>query len=175
VEGASGAGLGQAKGRQRASTKEVKKGRREEKTLCEVTDASTAVLDLSVPVLLAQPISEEDCIKETAERIRQRHPAARRCSRSEAIKHLRAIVGRVPAQERAARLASIEANHAGWCRSVQWQKDGGAYVNGLGNWLAPTMGRFDNEPPPPANPGSSVLPTQTQQIADNLRRIHGKG
>jgi len=174
VEGRVRAGLGQDEGRQRATTKEVKKGRREEVTPEGGTaSTSTALLDLSCPVLLAQPVTEEDVIRQTAERLRQRHPEVHRCGLTEVRRLLRAIVSKVPQGERAAKLAAVEANHAAWCQSEQWTKDGGQFAKGLNNWLAPTIGRFDDEPPAPAPRGCTTLPKATQQIAENLRRIHG--
>jgi uncharacterized protein YdaU (DUF1376 family) len=106
-------------------------------------------------ILLPQPTTKENPLDESARRIHERHPAGRRCGLAEIRKHLRAILGKLPAAERSAKLAAIDANHAGWCQSEEWTKEGCQYAKGLGNWLAPTMGRFD-EPPPAALPACAV-------------------
>jgi hypothetical protein len=92
--------------------------------------------------------STENLIQETAQRIHDRHPAVRRCSVKEIKKYLTAILKPVPKGERAERLAGIERRHALRCASEQWTKNGGEYAKGLANYLAPTMGRFDEDPGP---------------------------
>ncbi|HUA82651.1 MAG TPA: hypothetical protein VMB85_02255 [Bryobacteraceae bacterium] len=89
----------------------------------------------------------EAALENIARRIRDRHPAVRRCGIAEAKKQLRAIIRRAARGERIELLDRIDRNHAAWCASSEWQKDGGTYAKGLANWLAPTMERW-NEPPP---------------------------
>lgn len=97
-------------------------------------------------------ISEDDLIESTAKRLCERHPKQRTCGPAEARKNLKAIIGKLPKSERAAKLEQIDRNHEGWCKSEPWTKDGGEYAKGLANWLAPTMGRFNDPPPARASP-----------------------
>jgi len=87
-----------------------------------------------------------------ARRIHDRHPQNRRCGVAEIQKHLNAILKKVPGAERASRLTGIDQRHAGWCSSEAWTKENGQYAKGLANWLAPTMGRFDEQPPEEDDP-----------------------
>jgi hypothetical protein len=114
--------------------------------------------------------SLEGILTETSERIYARHPAIRRCGPGEVKKQLGAIVSKLPASERTSKLATIDANHAGWCASEQWQKDGGQFAKGLSNWLAPTKGRYD-EPAPAVERVNAPdrVPTMAE-IAENRRR-----
>jgi Helix-turn-helix domain len=88
-------------------------------------------------------------LSETAERIHQRHPAIRRCGLKEVIDKLRTIVKQFPPAESIEKLVHIDGVHAKWCQSEQWQKTGGEFAKGLDNYLAPTKGRWDVEPPEP--------------------------
>jgi len=85
-------------------------------------------------------------IHETARTIHERHPAVRRCGIGEVRKLLTAITSRAPAKERLSLLDAIDNNHADWCASEQWTKDGGEFAKGLDNWLAPTKERYLNVP-----------------------------
>jgi uncharacterized protein YdaU (DUF1376 family) len=108
----------------------------------------------TVALEVVPPISENELIAATADRLCKRHPKPRTCGPAEARKHLHAIVGKLPKADRAAKLQRIDRNHQGWCESEQWTKDGGAYAKSLANWLAPTMGRYDMEPPSRAPTGT---------------------
>jgi hypothetical protein len=88
-----------------------------------------------------------DAIAAVAQRMHDRHPAARRCGAKEAARAIAKILAKIPKPDRVAKLAEIEDRHARWCASEAWTKDGGEYSKALHNWLAPTMGRFDEDPP----------------------------
>jgi hypothetical protein len=94
----------------------------------------------------------EGTTKETARGMCSRHPKKRTCGPKEAEGLLRSIINRVPKSERIHRLSGIDKRHEGWCKSEEWTKDDGEYARGLANWLAPTKGRYDQEPPPPSAP-----------------------
>jgi hypothetical protein len=63
---------------------------------------------------------------------------------------LRAIARRAAPEKRIEALHAVDRNHAGWCATSDWRKDGGQYAKGLENWLAPTKERWC-EPPPRGN------------------------
>jgi hypothetical protein len=79
--------------------------------------------------------------------IQKRHPAIRSCGISVIKAKLQTIVNKLPASQRAVKLASINENHALWCATESWIKENGQYAKALENWLAPTMGRFEDPPP----------------------------
>jgi hypothetical protein len=81
-----------------------------------------------------------------ASEIQDRHPPHRRCSVSMVKSKLRVIAKHAPPADRVDKLRAINQNHIAW--AAHWAKDGGTYAKALENWLAPTMGRFDEEPPP---------------------------
>lgn len=85
----------------------------------------------------------ELAIEQTASEIHRRHPAIRRCGISEVREKLRAIIRKFPTAEKIPKLNAINANHAAWCQTEKWTKDGGEYAKGLDNWLAPTKDRYD--------------------------------
>jgi hypothetical protein len=118
--------------------------------------------DLPTPIRKTGP----ELIAEAAARIYKRHPAKRRCSPGEVRARLTAILRAVPQRERAGKLARIEANHAAWCQCEQWTKDGGEYAKGLDNWLAPTKGRFDEEPPPEVEGQKETMMDRRQQAIE---------
>jgi hypothetical protein len=94
-----------------------------------------------------------------AEEIHARHPVHRRnCSAAAVRARLRAILRKVPKAEWEEKLNRINDNHRGWCESQSWRKEDGEYVKALENWLAPTKGRFYQEPPPSSLPASSQPP-----------------
>lgn len=84
-------------------------------------------------------------IDQIAQRMHDRHPQERRCSVAMIKIKLRQIAKKVPAAERIERVQAIDAKHIGWC--AYWATKDPEYVKALENWLAPTMGRFDEEPP----------------------------
>ncbi len=92
-------------------------------------------------------------INHAADRIYENHPPARRCGIAEIQKRLRAIVKGVPAADRIKVLQYIYTQHERWCQSEEWTKDDGMYAKGLDNWLAPTMRRWENDPPAPVQAG----------------------
>jgi len=91
-------------------------------------------------------------LDQVARRIHARHPAIRRCGIAEVKKLLRGILRRFPLADRLATLNRVDRNHEAWCGDSEWQKDGGQFSKGLGNWLAPFRDRWD-EPPPTAQGG----------------------
>ena len=110
----------------------------------------------------ATPLEQE--IAETSERIHSRHPAIRSCGCGEIEKMLRTIVKSLPAEERIRKLHGIDENHASWCESEQWTKDGGEYAKGLANWLAPTLGRYNMRAPPEERQQKKHIPTVTELL-----------
>jgi hypothetical protein len=120
-----------------------------------------------------QPPNEEEYIRAAALRMIQRHPVKRRCSLTEAAKRLKAILGKLPKPERLRKLEQIESYHAGWCECEDWQKEDEKYAKGLANWLAPTEGRYELQPPARASPNLfSGLTPKSQIVLDQLRRMH---
>ena len=105
-------------------------------------------------------------IQEIAQSMHDRHPALRRCSCAEIETKLRAILKHegVKGNAKIDRLVAIERNHAAWCSTTKWTEEAGKFAKGLDNWLAPTIGRF-NEPPPAnggAPPGVRLVPPGTK-------------
>ena len=84
-------------------------------------------------------------LEQVARHMYERHPSHRRCSEAMITTKLRAIAKKSHSAERINRVKAIDLNHAAWCS--YWALDGGRFANGLQNWLAPTMGRFDEHPP----------------------------
>lgn len=114
--------------------------------------APAAPLEIPSPEERTPPMTEDDLVLITAQRICARHPAKRKCGPAEAVKRLKAIIAKLPKGERADKLGEIDRNHEGWCESEQWTKAGGEYAKGLANWLAPTEGRYEERPPARASP-----------------------
>jgi len=92
-----------------------------------------------------------------AQSVHARHPAGRRdCGAAEVRKRLKAILKHkeVSVSDRASYLRTLDETHKRMCATEQWTKDGGEFAKGLGNWLAPTVGRYEAAPmpqPPPAD------------------------
>lgn len=84
-------------------------------------------------------------IDRAANQIHDRHPKQRRCSAAMVKVKLRQIAKKVPAAGRVQRVKDIAENHSAWCE--YWAKGDPIYAKSLENWLAPTMARFDEEPP----------------------------
>lgn len=108
----------------------------------------------------------EALVGATADRLLQRHPAMRRCSPKEARDLLRKICFRLPADQRIAKLHSIDENHAAHCATDQWTKQGGEFAKSLNNWLAPSMGKFDVRPE--ANPQPAQYPKFEKQSWEDI-------
>lgn len=110
-------------------------------------------------------------IAEAAEALHARHPAPRCCGIAEIRQKLRSIAQHRPAlaqapdgkksERQAWLLAIVNENHAAWCATEQWSKDGGEYAKGLDNWLAPTKMRYLQPPkqsgPPPATQAPRMM------------------
>jgi hypothetical protein len=96
-------------------------------------------------------------LEQIATRIHQRHPAPRRCPRSEVLSRLKAILRKQPTAKRRPVMLLIDSNHALYCESEQWTKDSGEFAKGLDNWLAPTKGRWE-DPPARASPSPAERP-----------------
>lgn len=101
--------------------------------------------DSGEPVRSPEAVYEQQ-LEATARTLHGRHPAIRRCGLGEARSQLKAILSKYPISERIDRLVQIDRNHAAWCATEEWRKDGGKYAKGLNNWLAPTKGRWDLRP-----------------------------
>lgn len=86
-------------------------------------------------------------VEQYAKRIVDRHPVNRSCSLNEAAKYITAIVKGITLADLPERLAGIDRRHAARCASEDWCKDDCKYAPGLAKYLAPTLGRFDVEPP----------------------------
>lgn len=82
-----------------------------------------------------------------AVRLLARHPKIRTCTPKEAKDKIKTILNKHPKAEWQAVVERIDTNHEALCRSEQWRKQDGEFAKGLANWLAPTLGRFDSEPP----------------------------
>ena len=95
-----------------------------------------------------EPPEVETVIANISKNILARHPKMRNGSMSvnTVAKALRLIVRELELVDKIPRLLSIDENHAACCSQFEWQKDGGKFANGLNNWLAPTMDRFDSRP-----------------------------
>jgi hypothetical protein len=108
-----------------------------------------------------EPSEFERVLEQAAQRMHDQHPQHRRCSVPMVKQKLRAIAKRSPVPDRVARISEIEQRHSGWCG--YWGREPGSpFAKALENWLAPTMGRFDEEPPasvpqPPASPPRLML------------------
>lgn len=90
----------------------------------------------------------ENAIARVAEEIHSRHPHARRDIGVGGVRgKLLTIAKKHPKAERITLVEKINRVHAAWCDTNGWRKDDGQWAKGLENWLAPTMGRYLNEPP----------------------------
>lgn len=78
--------------------------------------------------------------------IRKHHPAHCRCSSKVVTGKLTIIARDTPDPERLATLQYIERQHAKWCASEAWTKEGGKYAKSLEAWLSPTRRLWENEP-----------------------------
>jgi hypothetical protein len=95
-------------------------------------------------------IPEVSETEKTAARIYQNHPPVRRdIGIKEITKKLSMILKhkRLRGSEANAYLQQLGNHHEKFCQSEQWHKDSGYFAKGLANWLAPTMERYDQEPP----------------------------
>lgn len=129
------------------------------------------------PTLFAvAPIPIEEQLADTyAPKIYTRHPQRRRDLGLVGVrKALVALLRQFPKSERAARAQRIDHNHEGWCDFEDWTKDGGEYAKALSNWLKPTKGRWDLEPPARASPHSTksdrTMEIFMENMADKLAR-----
>lgn len=103
-----------------------------------------------------KPPPLEDLLVLAAAAIHDAHPRPRRdIGKGQVRTRLREILRykRLAGRESVAYLGELVDRHARMCQSDQWLKDGGEYAKGLNNWLAPTIERYDQEPPPPLPPG----------------------
>lgn len=94
-----------------------------------------------------------------AANIHGRHPAVRRdCGVAAIQKSLQAILRHreISKHQLQSYLARLDRNHAAWCATEQWKKDGGQYAKGLENWLAPTHERYEAETPITADASVSL-------------------
>lgn len=109
----------------------------------------------------------EPGIERIAEQIHARHPAIRRCSRSEVEKLLFGIAAKFPAEKQTEVLETVNSNHAGWCKTNDWTKNGGQYAKGLKNWLNPIEELWNQEPP---TVDSDDEWRNTPEMIEDLRR-----
>lgn len=103
-----------------------------------------------------KPPPLEELLGHAAAAIHDAHPRPRRdIGKGQVRTRLREILRykRLAGQESVAYLGELVDRHARMCQSDQWVKDGGEYAKGLNNWLAPTIERYDQDPPPPLPPG----------------------
>lgn len=91
--------------------------------------------------------SAESTVLEVCQRIHERHPKLRRCSLSEVQRSINSILSKHSARDRLPLLRKIDESHAAHCQTEKWIEDGGKYAKGLDNWLAPTMRRWEADPP----------------------------
>lgn len=92
-------------------------------------------------------LAQTPLVRQLAERLHERHPVPRRDTVGEAATQIAGIMKLEAPGTRAATCELIDTNHALWCATYEWTKDGGQYAKGLVNWLAPTKRRWA-EPPP---------------------------
>lgn len=126
------------------SSKEPSKNKTVELTLFPENETAAGSQSVVRSDVSASCKTSDDLIIEAARRMYERHQRDRRCPVKEATAKLKTILRAVPRAERLRKLEAIESNHAAWCETSKWQE---GFSDGLDNWLAPTMGRFD-EPPP---------------------------
>ncbi len=92
-------------------------------------------------------------VARVAREILARHPEQRRDIGLGTVATKLAAIIREKNGDGEQELERINRNHAAWCSSSDWTKEDGQYAKGLGNWLAPTMGRFDAAPAPASSQG----------------------
>lgn len=92
--------------------------------------------------------------------IHARHPSPRRdIGASEVRTKLRKILSfkKLRGDEGASYLDDLMERHGKFCLCEQWTNDGGEFAKGLSNWLAPRLGRYEQEPPPRASPNGKPV------------------
>lgn len=116
-----------------------------------------------VPFPETKTVSEvEQALDRNSERIHTNHPSPRRDIGPGQVRHgLKKILRHKSLVGAAAVkcLDDIGDRHDRMCQSDQWTKEGGEYAKGLNNWLAPTIERYDQEPP-------SLLPARASPVRD---------
>ncbi len=112
---------------------------------------------------------EDELAEQYATEIHARHPKLRRdCGVKAVAVSLRTILRACPKSERPEKMRLIDEHHRGWCESDAWTHDNGEFAKALSNWLAPTKGRFDSDPPPRAGPGAPS--SEFSRRSEGLRR-----
>jgi hypothetical protein len=142
-------------GRTRASTRAGRRATDKEiKNIRINTYASDDAQRGSLPETTPRQKPSQDALGEIARNIHGRHPnsagaAGRRdLSDSGVAKALTAILKHkhVSSDDCEPYLRTIDENHASWCDSEAWRKEGGQFVKSLSGWLAPTKERYDVAP-----------------------------
>jgi hypothetical protein len=92
----------------------------------------------------------DEAIERNAKRVHGNHPRLRRdIGSGQVATRLRAICRRkhLSGAEAALYLDALAERHELFCASREWCKDGGEFAKSLANWLAPSMERYDQDPP----------------------------
>lgn len=88
----------------------------------------------------------EQELERVAARLHSNHPRVRRdIGIGQISKLLRIILSRkkLKAVAAIAYLGELAERHEAWCKSEQWQRDGGTYAKSLENWLCASKERYD--------------------------------
>lgn len=122
----------------------------------------------SSPTVVPSPPSPlQTGLEECAEKIHSQHPPQRRDLGKGAVRnrlkqillHKRLITRGGKARGKPLPyLVALATRHREFAESFDWTKDGGQYAKSLNNWLATTMERYDQPPPPKDAPAPTVQP-----------------
>jgi uncharacterized protein YdaU (DUF1376 family) len=120
-------------------------------TKCSPNDANQKVTLQSLFSSSYIPLNPlREVVVEVAARLLKQHPPLRRniglkgtCGLLTKILKYKRLSGTAAVEH----LRSIGDRHQAQCSTDQWRKDGGQFAKELANWLAPSMERYDQEPP----------------------------
>lgn len=110
--------------------------------------AADAAGQAQAPRQSKAPSELDQAISEVAAKIHSEHPKYDgRCDLgvNGVAKRLREIASRYPAGKRVHAVREVGRIHGGWCITPKWADEGMA--KGLDNWLCPSKGRYEAEPP----------------------------
>lgn len=113
---------------------------------CTLPSSVTTDESKSLPSKNTDTGTQTEVLLVVANAIHARHPACRRdISANQTAKTLTAILrhNKIAKAKQDEYLAALDAEHERHCNSDDWQKEDGQYAKALGNYLAPTKGRYE--------------------------------
>jgi len=93
---------------------------------------------------------------------------ARKCTRKCCREKLVLIVGVVPIPERVIMLRLIDSQHAKWCASWDWLRDGKQYTPGLDVWLNQRKWELEPDWPNGVGPPPKERKSRAEELMDSI-------